>query len=67
MPEPRWEGSGMDPCVFEMCEDLSGREAVGSLVANTVLRLGSRPPSRSHPEQLTEAAATDLAAQGQAP
>jgi hypothetical protein len=56
----------MDPCVFEVCERWSGREAVGSLVANTVFRLGSRPPSRSHPEQLIEAAATDLAAQGQA-
>lgn len=44
----------------------SGRETVGSLVVETVSRLGS-PPFCHPPEQLHEAVAADLASQGQAP
>lgn len=54
-------------CVSKICQDGEGREIVGYLVLQTVSRPDPRPQFEPKPEQLIEAAPTDLAAQGQAP
>lgn len=54
-------------CVSKICQDGDGREIVGYLVLQTVSRPDPRPQFEPKPEQLIEAAPTDLAAQGQAP
>ena len=60
----RWPVEYLGPCVFGICED-----EVGGPLGPWSYRpqAGSVPAPRSRPEQLHEAAPTDLAPQGQAP